>query len=210
MAKEGKRKKPIYKRWWVWIVAIIIIIGIAGANSGGSDTASTDTAATTTKADDKTDSKTDATKKAEPKKETPKKKETTVKIGQPLEVGKVTFTVNDVKTADSVGGEFGQKAQGQYIILSISVKNGDKKAITTDSSFFKLKKGDTEYEADGAASIFANDQSANFLVQQVNPGIENKGNVVFDIPKDIKPADLTLQVQTGFFGTETGIIKLTK
>lgn len=37
MAEEmPKTKKPIYKRWWVWVLGIIVLFIIIGAVSGGS------------------------------------------------------------------------------------------------------------------------------------------------------------------------------
>ncbi len=30
---EEKRKKPIYKRWWFWVIIAVVVIGIAGAGS---------------------------------------------------------------------------------------------------------------------------------------------------------------------------------
>ncbi len=41
-APQGK--KPLWKRWWVWAVAVVLLIGIASAASGGGDKASTSTA----------------------------------------------------------------------------------------------------------------------------------------------------------------------
>lgn len=34
--KDGK-KKPFYKRWWVWIIAVIIVIGVSGESESGKD-----------------------------------------------------------------------------------------------------------------------------------------------------------------------------
>lgn len=56
-----KAKKPVYKRWWFWVVAIIILIGIGGAagnnknqeNETTKSTSSTATPAPTKKADEK-------------------------------------------------------------------------------------------------------------------------------------------------------------
>ena len=31
---KEKKRKPFYKRWWVWLIAVIIIIAIA---TGGED-----------------------------------------------------------------------------------------------------------------------------------------------------------------------------
>jgi hypothetical protein len=34
MTKETKIKKPFYKRWWVWVIAVLLVIGFA---SGGDE-----------------------------------------------------------------------------------------------------------------------------------------------------------------------------
>jgi Domain of unknown function (DUF4352) len=200
----SKAKKPFYKKWWVWLIAIIVI----GAATQGEDTPtdSAKPASTEVKAEDKP-----AEKKEEPKKEEPKKEEKkSAGLNTPVKVGDVTFTAAATSTSDNVGGEYGQDAQGTYLIVDVAVKNEGKKAITTDTSFFKLKVGDTEYEADSTASVFAN-QNAEFFLQSVNPGIENKGKVVFDVPADVANSkELMLNVQTGFFGTEQGQINISK
>ena len=33
----AKNKKPIYKKWWFWVIAVFLVIGIVGSMSGGSD-----------------------------------------------------------------------------------------------------------------------------------------------------------------------------
>lgn len=199
MQMSEKPKKPFYKKWWFWVIAIIIVAGIASGGGGGSDDQAK-----------KSDGK--ATETASTPKEEPKKEEKKLAgIGEPLKVGDVVFTVHGTSTASSVGGEFGQKAQGTYLIVDVTVKNEGKKAITTDSSFFKLKVGDTEYEADATADPFVNQNGGGFFLQQVNPGVENKGKIVFDVPADVASSkDLILNVQTGVFGTEQGQIKLAK
>lgn len=29
-----KEKKPIYKKWWFWVIVVFLLIGIAGSRSG--------------------------------------------------------------------------------------------------------------------------------------------------------------------------------
>ncbi|ADE87507.1 structure protein [Deep-sea thermophilic phage D6E] len=190
-----KPKKPFYKRWWVWVLAVIIVGAIASGGGEDSEPVSTEP---------KKETKTEAKKE--------EKKETIAKIGQPLKVGDVTFTVYGTSTAKSVGPEgMGQKAQGTYLIIDVGVKNDGKEALTTDASFFKLKAGGKEYEADATADVYVNEAGGGFFLQKVNPGIENKGKIVFDVPADVANSkDVILNVQTGFFGTEQGQIQLTK
>lgn len=43
----------------------------------------------------------------------------------------------------------------------------------------------------------------------LNPGIQKSGRIFFDVPQDVADSkDLTLVVQTGFWGTEQGKIRL--
>ena len=205
MARKEKVKKPFYKKWWVWLIAIIVVGSIA--TSGGE----TETTSTTvdTEAAAPEDAKTDNSK--DKKKEPAKEEKSTAKIGDALKVGDVVFTANGTSTATNVGGEYGQDAQGVYYIVDVTVKNEGKEAITTDSSFFVLKSGDIEYKADATADIYINEAGGGFFYQSINPGIENKGKIVFDVPKEIAESnDLVLDVQTGMFGTETGEISLSK
>jgi len=203
MAKE-KVKKPFYKRWWVWLLALIII-GVA--TSGGEDTAEPTTTEpkTETSTPDTAKKKEEETKKEEPKEEV-------VGIGKPVKVGDVTFTVHSTSTAKKIGDQYmSQEAQGTYLIADVSVKNEGKKQLTLTNSFFKLKSNDAEYEADSTADMYINDADSMFLIQQINPGNTAKGKIAFDVNDGvIADKNLVMNVQTGFWGTEQGVIKIAK
>jgi len=204
-------KKPFYKKWWVWAIAIIILFAIAG---GGDETAPVENASDTG-AEEKVEASTEpkAEEKVEPKAEEkaePKVEEKVAGIGEAITVGGVEFTVNGSKTAKNVGGEYGQTSQGTYLLLDVTVKNVGNEAITTDASFFKLISGEKTFDADSSAGIYANPDT-DFFYEQVNPDLSAKGYVVFDVSDEVLAnTELMLQVQTGFFGTETGLIKIGK
>lgn len=186
--------KKIFKFGCLGVIVIVIIAVIAGiAGTGGNDTQN---APTTHETGTKTSTPAPA------KQQAPQ-----AKIGSVLPVGNVEFTVNSKSEATNVGGQFGKTAQGKYLILNVTVTNKGDKAITVDSNFFKLKADGKEYEADGSATIFAN-ENANFFLSQVNPDVSIKGNVVFDVPAELLQKNLVLNVQTGVFGTEQGQIEL--
>lgn len=143
------------------------------------------------------------------------KKDDVVGVGTPLEVGDAVFTLNGVELKDQVGPSvLPTKASGKYVVLDVTYKNNGNKAVTIDASFFKLKRGDKTYESDSAASMSANQgEDGNiqnsFFLQEVNPDMEITGKVVFDLaPEVAESTDMQLQVQTGIFGTETGVINL--
>lgn len=129
-------------------------------------------------------------------------------IGSGLQVGDVEFTVNEISTTNEIkdaGGyvSYTPDSDGAvFLVVNVTVKNIGKESITTDSSFFKLIDGDIEYSP---TTIFTTD-STFFLYDGINPGLNKRGNVLFEIPEGVQ--DLILNVQTGFWGTEQGQIKL--
>lgn len=136
-------------------------------------------------------------------KETP-----TYGIGQDVKVGDVVYKVNSKELSTNVGGEFGKNANGTFVVLNVTVTNQGKEALMVDSNFFTLLKGDVKFDADSSAGIYAN-EDANFFLTNLNPENSVTGNVVFDVsPETANDPSIQLQVQTGFWGTETAVINL--
>ena len=189
--------KKFFKWGFIGFIGLIVLIVVVVVTSSGGETDNTVEKASG-EANDQTDDK-------------EKPKEKVANIGDALTVGDVVFTINGRSTAKNVGGEYGEDAQGKYLILNVSVKNKGEESLMVDGSFFKLKADGKTYEADTMASTYANEAGKSFFLQQLNPGISQKGKVVFDVPaKMIDTKDLKVQVQTGLFGTETGMISLEK
>lgn len=191
-------KKPIYKRVWFWIIVIIIA---AVATSGGNDS-------TNTVSNDSSDQNTETKQESEPK-------EVTYKIGDTIKVGNVSYKVKKMSTASSVGPSIlPSNAKDTFVVIDISVKNNDSKAITVDSNFFKLISNGKEFEADSMASMSANqgedgEIKNSFFYDSLNPDVSLSGKVVFDVSSDLANSnDLQLQLQTGIWGTEKGLVNL--
>lgn len=140
---------------------------------------------------------------------TEEKIEKTYKMNETVKVGDVEYKVLSKKSTKKIGNEYlNKKAQEQYLIIEISIKNLDKEALTVSDDFFKLYNGENEYGTDTDAAIYLDD---NIIYEDINPGVTLKGKIVFDIPKEIAESkENILQVQTGVWGTETEKIKLVK
>ena len=214
MAKE-KVKKPFYKKWWVWLLAIIIIGNLV--NGGGEEeTASTDTKNEATETSTEPAKTEEPAKKEEAKKEEPKKEEVKAfGVGEKATIADVGFTLNGVEETNEInsGNEFIPNAttEGKFIIVDVSIENGQKEALTINSSFFKIKTVDeVEYEAttDGEVIMAMGDNMGDFFLEQINPGLSKSGKVVFEVPADLDLTKAVLYCQTGFWGTETIEIKL--
>ncbi|MEU6024834.1 DUF4352 domain-containing protein [Micromonospora sp. NPDC048871] len=123
-----------------------------------------------------------------------KQAEKVAKIGDPARDGKFEFTVKSAKCGvRKVGSDLlGATAQGQFCLVTLKVKNIGKESQMFDGSSQKAYSADgTEYSADGAAGLYANENAETFL-NDINPGNQVTGVVVFDIPKKVKLTKLEL------------------
>ena len=195
------QKKPFYQRWWFILLVVAGLVGIFGNNnsSKNSQQSSNSENTQTEQASGTEQQKTNTTVE---------KTEQVVGMGQVVKVGDVEYIVHSKSSATNVGGDFGKNANGVYLILDVTVKNVGKKAITVDSNFFKLFRGDVEYSSDSSAGIYAN-EAGKFFLSELNPGTEIAGKVVFDVTQEVidDPA-IQLQVQTGVWGTQKAKINL--
>ncbi|MGC4805060.1 DUF4352 domain-containing protein [Micromonospora sp. DT233] len=118
----------------------------------------------------------------------------TTKVGQPARDGKFEFTVKSSKCGVAKVGTsmLGDKAQGQFCLITINVKNIGKEPQTLDGSSQKAFTADgTEYSSDSEAGLYANDDQSTFF-EEINPGNQVTGVFVFDIPKKVKLTKLEL------------------
>jgi Domain of unknown function (DUF4352) len=120
--------------------------------------------------------------------------EKVAKIGQPARDGKFEFTVKQVKCGVAkVGSDFlNDKAQGQFCLITVTVKNIGKEAQLLDGSSQKGYTADgKEYSTDSEAGLYANQEQSTFF-NEINPGNQVTGVLVFDIPKNVKLTKLEL------------------
>jgi len=201
-----KEKKPFYKRVWFWIVAVIVLFGIAGA-LGGNDETDANAKKNTSSSSSQTTSST--TKKEETK------KEETYGMNQDVKVGDMIYNISSKEVSKQVGPSvYPTDAKDTFLVVTLTVTNKGNEAVTVDSSFFSLKEGDKTFDADSSASMSANqDESGqitnSFFLQKLNPDVSLSGKVVFDVSEaQANSTSNTLQVQTGVFGTQKATINL--
>jgi hypothetical protein len=156
------------------LVAIVVAFSLAGGGDDGSTAKTTggDTTAQDVPAAGTEDTKADASEDAMPG------------IGDKARDGKFMFTVTKLKTgvAQIGGSDFGAKAQGQFVLVSVKVKNIGDEAQTLFGDNQTLFIDGKKYSADTSAAIYLDD--SNSLFEEINPGNSLNGVVVFDVPKN--------------------------
>ncbi|WP_433368649.1 DUF4352 domain-containing protein [Actinoplanes sp. CA-142083] len=115
-------------------------------------------------------------------------------MGKAARDGKFEFTVSKMECGKtSVGADFTKvDAQGAFCIVSIKVKNIGAEAQTFDGTSQKARdaKG-TEYSNSTEAEIAVNKNATTFL-EQINPGNQVTGQLVYDVPEGTKLTEIEL------------------
>ncbi len=116
------------------------------------------------------------------------------KIGQAVKDGMFQFTVKTVKCdVDKVGGGWTipQRAQGDYCLVDLTVKNvGDEPRMFVDSNQFGFI-GETKYASSSEASLAHAGDKPTWMTD-INPGNQISATVVFDVPSDKKLTSIQL------------------
>lgn len=114
-------------------------------------------------------------------------------LGDAVRDGDFEFIVSKVSCGKTTIGEsyLNTKAQGQFCLASLTVKNTSDKANSMSGEYVKAKDAQgREFSADTGAAIYLKDSKA--ILEEINPGNTMKGTVIFDVPKNTKITELEL------------------
>ncbi|MCI9890021.1 DUF4352 domain-containing protein [Micrococcales bacterium 31B] len=179
-------KKPFYKRVWFWllaIIAVIVIVSVAG-QGGDKPTTATPSGAASSGPAAPAESAAPAASGDQ-----------TVGLNTPVTSGDFEFTVSEVKQGpDTVGSEYlNQKAQGTYMIVTLSVKNiGNAPEYFLDSSVKLVNTAGQEFSNDSTAAIYASTGGDAVWLKEINPGNSVSGDLYFDVPAGFEAAAVKL------------------
>ena len=166
---QQKTKKPLHKKWWVWVLLIIVIFVFIGSLGGGkkegekigmvntSSTATT-TASTAQSSSVVLDS---------------------YNLGDLVKVDKFEFSVLSVKETKSDNPYIKPKEGNKYMTVELQIKNnGDTKEVVSTLMNFYLKNSDGEK---GTQALMTGDKSVD---GELLKGDKIKGTITYEISKN--------------------------
>ncbi|MGY1842075.1 DUF4352 domain-containing protein [Modestobacter sp. SYSU DS0875] len=188
---QATGKKPLYKRAWFIVLAVIAVL-VIGANLGGTDT---EDATASASSDSTSDGAAPAEDAAAPTAEEIAVEEEPGNpgIGEPAADGKFNFVVNGVDCSTTeIGNEYlNTTAQGQFCIVDVAITNiGDKAQSFFGDNAKLFNAQGQEFSADSEAAIYLDDSSS--LYEEINPGNSLTSKVVFDVPAGTVPTAIEL------------------
>ena len=187
-APTGRRRSV--KHLVGYPVTAVVALLIGAASAAGGEPAATASAAGTTATDSGGGAPSSAAAKPPA---APAGDKAASQLGAPVRDGKFEFTVTKIKPGVRQVGDtgFGVKAQGQFVLVSVTVENiGDEPQALFGDSQKLFDAAGREYSADSEAAIYLED--SNSLWEEINPGNKVDGVIVFDVPKGTDPTRLEL------------------
>lgn len=161
------------------VLGVLILLGIIGGAAGGGNKSNTNSNSSNGSGVTKSENK----------------PATTAKLNEAARDGKFEFVVKGVecgKTTIGTNQYLTKNAQGQFCLMTISVKNIGNEAQGFFGTNQKLLNAQNQqYTADDTAGVYV-DQNYSTLFSNINPGNMVEGVVVFDIPKDQTPVSAEL------------------
>lgn len=182
------------------VLVVMVCCGGFVVLAAGGDTASSASDTATSSTDEATESAAGSStsqEEAPPQKSASKgaepKKASAPGIGSPARDGKFEFTVTKVeKGVQQVGSEFfNETADGQFVLVHITVKNIGDESQTLFDSEQKLKDAQgRSFSTDSSAAIAMEDNDV--WLNEINPGNTASGTLVYDMPADAQPTEIEL------------------
>lgn len=191
----GKAVRPWYKKPLIAIPLGIVALMVIASMSGGGDTTTPAPVSDVSAADAPGDAAVaadveDATVEDAAVEEAPVVEEAASLpgIGDAVKDGKFTFVVNSFDCGKrAVGSSFmREKAQGQFCLMDVTVKNHGDEAqflFSDNQLVFDAKGRQFSHDDQAAMSIEGND---SIWIEEINPGNSVQGTMVWDVPKNAK------------------------
>lgn len=116
----------------------------------------------------------------------------------------VGIAVIGVDVKKSIGDSmFNENAKGKFVIVKLAVSNGQKDAVTVDSTSFSLiddKDRKFDVSTEGLTALQMSNGNDDGFLSKINPGITAIETFPFDVPTDVQ--GLKLQASGGMTGKQ--------
>jgi Domain of unknown function (DUF4352) len=182
-------KKKLGWRAWIPLGLVLAVAACGALFEAGNDSAAPPAASDGSTASESEDSQPPATK--------------TYKIGEKATDDDYQFTVTKIRCGVSrIGDSYSnEKAQGQFCLVSMRIKNVGNDAINfSDENQALIDTKGKNYSPDDGAWVYLDDAE---IMAEINPGNTFKTTVPFDIPKKAEPHHLLLKA--GVWGASDGV-----
>lgn len=124
--KQHQDSKPWYKKWWVWLIIIVVLSGLG--NALGDDQSDTNPTSTTSSEE----------KSSQQPQKTEEKTE--FAIGETVNIDGRKLTVSDPQRNFDTGNQFAQPESGkEFVVVTVTIENGSDREMSYGTYDFKMQ-----------------------------------------------------------------------
>jgi hypothetical protein len=197
----AKASRPWYKkkRFIVPGALLVLIVIIAATSGGGGGDNGTVVSDSTSTSGDK--AATDDEGSADEGSASKGSADNPYKVGQTVALEGTEYTVTGARTQKKVGGIFGEKAAGVFVVVDLTIENkkNETKTFMDEAATF-IAADETEYSGSDAAIYLDN----SLWLTDMQPDLPIDGQLLFDVPPT-KVAGGLVRVEDLFGGGEAYI-----
>ncbi len=200
----AKNKKPIFKKWWFWVIAIIVLIAIvSNLNQDGSKITTTTAPGENTQSQNSVEKK--DSKKDEKKDEEMAEEVTINKPGEGIETKNFKVSVEAVKKPK--GNEFNKPAEGkEFVEVVVLIENISKKDYNI-SSMLMFNAYQDGFSVNESLMAQTADTDIKTLDGALAAGKKLRGKLAYELPKDWKELEINADLTKLSFSTD-GKVKM--
>lgn len=178
-AQNSNGKKPVFKRWWFWVIIGVILIGIGGAANQGGNNA----------------------KKVGENSSSSQEQKTEFKVGDVIAYDGKEITVKSVER--NWTAEYSKPNDGkEYVKVNIYIENKSDEKISYNVYDWELQ--DSNGDVKSQTFVIGNDN--NLGSGELIKGGKKSGSIVFEVTKG--DSGLVLHYKSSFWSNKTIGIKL--
>lgn len=179
-------KKPLWKRWWFWLILIIVLGGIGGTmNDKPSKVNDTKNASTSNSKDESNNIE-----------------EKVFAIGDEVKLKDNILIVNGIEK--SAGSDFDKPKDGyEFVIVNVTIKNGGSSQISYNPYDFELQNSNGEITHITFTTV---DNNTALHDGSLASGGQTTGSVAFEAP--INDSGLILKYKANMFDNNEIKVKL--
>ncbi len=125
--------------------------------------------------------------------------ERTVAAGERFELGDYAYTVDDIGTASALGPEISRtepSGGAVFLLVEYRIENMTNETATALSGDFKLQdeEGREFRSSSEAETALAMMDETDFVISELQPGIEQEAIVAFEVPEESTEGPMTLVI----------------
>jgi hypothetical protein len=135
--------------------------------------------------------------------EAPQQKQASYGLNETVQVGDAAWIVTNAQKTNELADPFGVRPakQGTFVIIDFQFQNGGNEAKTLHQQALQLVDSSGRESDPDPDDLLYVPQDRNILMQQVNPGVTQPGQVIFTIAPDASDLKLILK-DTNLFRSE--------